>query len=147
MRARPSQLEPNRLVVLLSILGFVFGVWLSLNGLHTELVLTSAFGLGLVQLAEDDRRKVGARIREALRRADISLKEAAALMHMDQGDLTRALCGDMKLDLYRLEMLPLKFHQEWWPLQARDKGLPEQFHTWLKTLPVLFGSEQERKHA
>lgn len=148
MRARPTKLgESNRVFVLLSILGFLVGAYCALEGRHTELLLISISGLGLVQLEESKRRGVGDRVRDALNRAHIPLKEAAAIMKMDQGDLTRALNGEMKLDLYRLEMLPDEFHQEWWPLQAHAKGVPELFKTWLKVLPVLVAVEDEGRPA
>lgn len=136
--------RPIRLTVLLCVLAFVGGAYLAINGLFGETVLCSLLSLGLVQLTEDQRQQVGARVREALRRADISLKSAAAQMQMDPADLTRALDGERKLDLYRLEMLEPVFHQEWWPLVARDKGVPEVFGTWLKALPVLFATSDKR---
>jgi hypothetical protein len=144
MRARPNQLTSMRLTVLIVGLGLSVGLYATSRGLGGETVLCSLFCLGLVQLTDNERRQVGARVREALRRADISLKDAAAQMRMDPADLTRALDGERKLDLYRLEMLEGKFHTEWWPLLARDKGLPEMFHTWLKSLPVLFAAKEEK---
>lgn len=134
--------SPRLLTLLVVLLGVAVGALLTRYGFFGETVLSALFSLGLVQLTDDQRQRAAGRIREALRRADITLGAAAADMRMDQAELTRALAGERKLDLYRLEMLPDVFWREYWPLLARDKGLPDIFHTWMKALPMVLGGQE-----
>lgn len=131
-----------KLLALAIALGLSVGAFAWLNGYGAVAACAALAMLGLVQLAEGQQRKASDRIREALRRADISLGNAAAYMQMDQGDLTRALAAERKLDLWRLEMLPDTFWREYWPLLARDKGLPESFQTAARVLPMVLSMKE-----
>ena len=93
--------------------------------------------IGLVALSDEQREAAQRRIREALRLADIAITKAALWMQLDRSDLERGLNGTMKLDLWRLEMLPDAFHQHYHLLGLRDRGLPEYAKTALKIYPAL----------
>lgn len=93
--------------------------------------------LGLVALSDEQRRTATARIREALRLADIAITKAALWMALDRSDLERGLSGQQKLDYWRLEMLPEEFHRHFYLLGLRDRGLPEYAKTAVKISPAL----------
>lgn len=93
--------------------------------------------LGLVALSDEQRRTATARIREALRLADIAITKAALWMALDRSDLERGLSGERKLDAWRLEMLPDVYHQHHALLELRDRGLPEYAKTAVKISPAL----------
>lgn len=93
--------------------------------------------LGLVLLTDDQRRTAANRIREALRLADLGIRKAALHMELDPSDFERALSGERKLDLWRLEMLPDAFHQHFHLLGLRDRGLPDTAMAALKIAPAL----------
>jgi hypothetical protein len=138
VRARPTTLTVSPLfAVIVLTLGFVLGTVLALWGYGVPVAGFALTLTGLVQLSEDERRRSADRIREALRLADIGIRQAARIMEMDPADFERALTGERKLDLWRLEMLPASYWQEFWPLLARDKGNPASFRTFAQILPVF----------
>jgi hypothetical protein len=118
-------------------LGFILGVWLSLLGYGIPVVVSAMFTLGLVQLSDDQRRVVSARIRQALLNSGIGIRQAARIMEMDPTDFERALSGERKLDVWRLEMLPREFQREYNVLALADSGLPERFAKFLQMAPAL----------
>lgn len=95
--------------------------------------------VGLVSLSADQRRAKAQRIREAIRDAGLSMKEAAALMQFHSAaDLNHMLDDDeRKLDAWRLEMLPDDFHAHLALLELRDRGLPQKIRLALKVIPAL----------
>jgi hypothetical protein len=133
------------LLVIVVLLGLAGGTLAHRYG-HGRIVgLLSLAVLGVVQLTQEQRERGAQRIREALRRADLGIRKAALHMEVDPSDFERALKGEQKLDLWRLEMLPDAFWREYWPLLARDKGAPQIFSTWLTVLPHLFVIEEEKQ--
>lgn len=116
-------------------LGLCLGILAGVCGYGVPVALATVTILAAVQLDDARRRsmeRAAWRIQEALRRADISILKAALYMEMDRADLHKALAGERKLDIARLELLPDRFHQEHWPLIAEDHGVPALFNTFLK---------------
>jgi hypothetical protein len=142
---RPNELTLSpALVGAVLLVGFSCGCWFSLIGYGIPVAVSTVATLSLVQLTEDQRRRVAWRIRTALQRANIGMVEAAQTMGLDPADWSRCLTGERKLDLWRLEMLPDAFHQEHWPLIAADRGLPESFNTFLQILPIVTVAARKR---
>lgn len=150
MSARYGSDRPTALALsgttwaLVLVLGFALGVLVTVNGYAVPAALVTLVCLGVVQLTEQQREQAAGRVRDALHHAKIGIRQAARIMEMDPSDLERGLSGERKLDLWRLEMLPDAFWQEYWPLLARDKGVPETFRTAIKSLPVWMTFDSER---
>lgn len=53
---------------------------------------------------------VGKIVRDTCHEIDMPLKEAAALMHLDPAQLSRALDGQAALDLWHVSLMPMR----WW---------------------------------
>lgn len=87
---------------------------------------------GVVQLTDAHLRATAQRIREALTLCGLQQKEAAYLIGLDPSDFQKALDGQRKLDLWRLEMLPEDFQRHYSLLVLRDRGLPDYARTALK---------------
>lgn len=107
------------------------------------LTISFCLVLGLVMLDDQQRQTAEKRIREALRLADISITKAALWMNLERSDLDKALQGLLKLDVWRLEMLPDVFHQHYHLLCLRDRGLPEYAKTSLKIAPAVEEMKKE----
>lgn len=139
MRARPS---------FWSVFALACSWGLATYGPEWLVLIAFVAVLGLVELSEEQKRQKGGRIREALRAIDLSITKAAWTMgRMDPSDLEKALNGLRKMDVWRLEMLPIEFHQELWLLEARDRGLPERALTFLRILPAIAGMPADRRTA
>lgn len=139
MRARPS---------VWSVFALACSWGLATYGPEWLVLIAFVAVLGLVELSEEQKRQKGGRIREALRAIDLSITKAAWTMgRMDPSDLEKALNGLRKMDVWRLEMLPIEFHQELWLLEARDRGLPERALTFLRILPAIAGMPADRRTA
>lgn len=65
-------------------------------------------------------------VREALRKADIPLKNAALAMQVDAAQLKRELDGNGHLSLRRLALLPDAFWQWFVIVTARRVGVPRE---------------------
>ena len=65
-----------------------------------------------------------ARVREALRHADLSQEKAAIWMGMQKAHLSDALAGGRPLSLTKLMKLPAEFWQWYGLLVVEDVGLP-----------------------
>jgi len=124
-------------------------VWTALKGYATPQLALSFVGVILAaatqHLTEELRRAKALRIREALRYSDIGISKAAGYLYRDgetaeawerarrrAPDLEKALNGERVLDLWRLERLPLVFHQHYALLELRDRGLPDYARTCVK---------------
>lgn len=128
MRARPT------LWALSVLFGLLVGTLAAQTGHGRACALVAIVGLTAVELSAAQRRLAELRVRTALRLADIGIREAAEIMGIDARDFERGLKGERKLDLWRLEMLPDRYHQEYWVVLAEEKGLPALSRTVLKML-------------
>jgi hypothetical protein len=78
-----------------------------------------AFGMPVVNVA--DGLDVGAVVADVLRRLDLSQKQASIYCGYPAGDcsgFSRALAGELPLDLWRLRHLPKEFWKEFIPALA-----------------------------
>lgn len=128
-------------------LGLALGYLLALLGYAVPVAISTAVVLGVVQLTEEQRRAVSARIRQALLNCNIGIRQAARIMEMDPTDFERALSGERKLDVWRLEMLPREFQREYNVLALTDSGLPERFAKFLQIAPALPFIQTEKRSA
>lgn len=103
-----------------------------------SLIVALASTLGLVSLADEDRRATAQRVREALSILRIPIKTAAEqYMDTDMRSFERALAGEQKLDLWRLAMIGPEFRRVYALLELRDLGLPQLARTAIKIEPAV----------
>jgi hypothetical protein len=124
-------------VAIVITLGLVLGMELGILGYGVPAMFITLAAAGLVQLTDDQRRRKAARIRQALLNSNIGIRQAARIMEMDPTEFERALSGERKLDVWRLEMLPIEFHRECNVLELADSGLPERLAKFLQMAPAL----------
>jgi hypothetical protein len=83
-------------------------------------------------------------IREALRRADISLTKAAIWMEMDRALLDRRLNGDGHLRHSDLCKLPVKFWQHYLVLMIARVGVPPEYR---RAFPLMLALMAQKRMA
>lgn len=124
-------------------------LWANVNG-YLALTLSAAalallFGTVLLPLSDEAIRAKAARIREALRLADISPSKAALYIYGRDGresDFVKALKCERTLDTWKLERLPADFHRYYALLELRDRGLPDYARTFVKIAAAVERKEQ-----
>jgi hypothetical protein len=95
-----------------------------------------------VRLAEDERRVIEQRVRQAMTLAGLTVKAAAIAYYGEPGrdpEFVRALCGERPLDIARLEIrLGTDFAQHYALLTLLEKGPPTYIR---KTLRMVFAPD------
>jgi hypothetical protein len=96
-----------------------------------------------VLLDDEQRRAVAARVREALRLADVGIGKAALYMGMGPQDFEKCLNAERPLNVWRLELLPREFHRNYHMLALLADGLPERIDHAIKMgLPQLMSLKE-----
>lgn len=123
--------------VLLSVLAFLVGLWMAIHG-YAKVGVVICFALGgIVQLTELQRQAFLADFDAALTDTGLSHRDAADRMKLDPSDLGKMLRGDLRFDIWRLEMLPDETRRCFYFRRAKRLGLPEFIRSAVKILPAF----------
>lgn len=142
MRSSPQPWGPTTWG-LAFVLAFLIGVWLGLNGYAKPAVIASFVIGSLVQLPESQRQAVIGAFRDALRVTDLGFRKAALHMGLDPSDLRRALEGEQRFDVWRIEMLPDETVRCFYYFRAVRLGLPALVQSALKMGPAFQNSGEK----
>jgi uncharacterized membrane protein len=141
MRARPTALTVSLFVVVVGV-GLWLGTRFAASGYGLHAICAASWCIGLVQISDERRREVAQALRDALKETNIGVRDAAAHMQLDPADFSRALTGERKLDIWRIEMLPVETRRCFYFFRAQRLGLPTFVQRALKIAPAFDGREK-----